>query len=601
MRHVSWMPVVLAALLLALPASSQVPPPLTWVDLGVRELGLRAQLVSSRTDEDVWLIASGRGSSSQVLRSADAGRSWQVDTKASRALERALIASSHVTIDHLVWVTPEIGIAAGYLGARVLRTTDAGLSWQAIPLTDNPWVYEVERAGKRVWLCGSSGHILRSDDAGASWQELKGSPFNSDDRCMEMSFLSPESGWAVGMHGSLWATEDGGTSWQRLSAPEQAPLRDDPSSLPPELRHVVRLTALVAWVQGSGGRFLTTDGGKTWHSKPTAQSEKDAVLAVSRTPGGQQVVTVGPAGDGVPVEQWVPFLGESEGVAPLGENTVVALGQRGLSTFVSGQLLRAGPPVGKGSDVLTPLEGIARKAPDAWLGWVGEQIVASHDEGRTWFRVGRVPQSPLRALAFLKEDTVLAESGAGTLLRSDDFGRTWAPSTSPLDAYDFALASGRTASAESPFDCVLTTSPASMKVRFDIQGCFDSYTGVISVKLSPDRAELSGERTVEKPFELERRTISRGEGERIVRELVAAATRQETPLGCDSTTWYTATIEWSCPSGRIKKGTVELRAPGCGALTRGTATTTGSAAPDGYARALGIHQVTSEVFAGASH
>ncbi|MFY0581718.1 WD40/YVTN/BNR-like repeat-containing protein [Cystobacter fuscus] len=221
--------------------------------------------------------------------------------------------------------------------------------------------------------------------------------------------------------------------------------------------------------------------------------EKEPLLSVARTPGGQRILTVRPAGDGVPVEQWVPFLGE-EKTAVLGEDTVVMLGKRGLYTFISGQLLRAGPPVSQGSGVLTPLEGIARKTPDEWLGWAGDQIFASHDEGRSWFQVGRVPQSPLRAIAFLKTQTVLAEPGTGALLRSEDFGRTWKTSTSPLDAHDFALASGRTTTPDNPFECVLGTSPASMKIHYQESGCFNVFGGRLSVQLSPGEALLSVER-----------------------------------------------------------------------------------------------------------
>ncbi|WNG21165.1 WD40/YVTN/BNR-like repeat-containing protein [Cystobacter fuscus] len=583
----SWMPVVSAALLLVLPASAQVPPPpLPSVDLGIHELRLQARLVSKRTEEDLWVLGDAQ-SAVRVSRSADVGRSWRVDAQATEALVKALLAHSHNTLDHMSWLGPDTGIAAGDIGPRVLRTTDAGRSWKSIPLTDDPRVYDLQHLGDRLWLCGSSGRIFRSDDAGASWQELKGSPFNHDDRCMSMSFLSPESGWAMGTKASLWSTEDGGTSWQRL------PLGD--ITHPAGLDHVVRLTPQVAWLHGSGERFLTTDGGKTWQSR--ALEEKDPSLSISRTPGGQRIITVGPAGDGVPVEQWVPFLGE-EKAAALGEDTVVALGKGRLYTFVSGQLLRAGPPVSQGSGVLTPLEGIARKAPDEWLGWAGDQIVASHDEGRSWFQVGRVPQTPLRAIAFLKTQTVLAELGTGALLRSENFGRTWKTSTSPLDAYDFALASGRTPAPGNPFECVPGTAPASMKVHYTESGCFNVFEGVLSVQLSPGEALLSVERDAggaEGKQVRERRKLSRGDGERIIRELMAAAARQETMPDCGFTTSYSASIEWSCPSGPIKKRSVSLNDSSCDPQDLSYLRILGVDPLSAYSRALGIHQAVHEV------
>ncbi|EPX61297.1 hypothetical protein D187_001080 [Cystobacter fuscus DSM 2262] len=594
----SWMPIVSAALLLVLPASAQVPPPpLPSVDLAVHELRLQAGLLSKRTEEDLWVLDDARFAV-QVSRSADAGRSWRVDAQATEALVKALLAHSHNTLEHMVWPGPDTGIAAGAIGPRVLRTTDAGRSWKSIPLTDDLQVHDLQHLGDRLWLCGSSGRIFRSDDAGASWRELKGTPFNDDDRCLSMSFLSPESGWALGSKESLWSTEDGGTSWQRL------PLGD--LTRTERLRRVVRLSRHVAWLQGEGlwvqgesgwvqgesRRFVTTDGGKTWQSK--ASEEKDPLLSVARTPDGQRIITVRPTGDGVPLEQWIPFLGEEKAVV-LGADTVVALGKRRLYTFISGQLLRAGPPVSQGSGVLTPLEGIARKAPDEWLGWAGDQIVASHDEGRSWFQVGRVPQSPLRAIAFLKTKTVLAELGTGALLRSEDFGRTWKTSTSPLDAYDFARASGRTTTPDNPFECVLGTSPVSMKIHYEESGCFNVFGGVLSVRLSPGEALLSVERNqggAEGKQVRERRKLSRGDGERIIRELVAAAIREETMPDCDSTTVYSASIEWSCASGPVKKGSVRLNDSSCESRDPSSLM---NVPPNAYSRTLGMHQAVDEV------
>ncbi|OJT19254.1 hypothetical protein BO221_37855 [Archangium sp. Cb G35] len=589
------MPAVLATLLLALSAPAQDSPPLPSVDLGVREFLFHPQLVSNRTDEDVWLVAKGSGSSARVLRSADAGRSWRLDAKAGWALQQPLLVRADNTLNRLVWFTPEVGVATGDIGARVLRTTDAGRSWKSIPLEGGLfWAYDLERAGQRAWLCVSTGRIFRSDDAGARWHELKGSPFDDGNHCMDMSFLSPESGWALGRNGSVWATEDGGTSWQRLSAPEPSPHRQPVPAPQQGPSRVVRLTAQTAWVQTSGERFLTTDGGKSWHSRPGATGEKDAPLVSARAPDGRRIITVGPAGDGVPVEQWVPFLGEGGDAATVGEHTVVALDDVGVSLHVSGQFVRAGPPVSQGSDVLTPLEGIARKDSGTWMGWVGDQLLASRDEGRSWFRVGSVPQTPLRALALLKEDTVLAELGNGTLLRSENFGRAWSPSTSPMDVYDFAVASGRDAAPETPFDCVLTTPSASMKVRIEETGCFHHIADLLSVKLSPDEAELAVEYTERQRNEREqvKRKLSRAQGESIVRKLLEAAVRQETSSGCGSTTSFKATLEWSCPSGKLQEGKVEFHASDCDPRP-------GMAPMHGYTRSLGLHQAASEVFAGA--
>ncbi|SEL88078.1 Uncharacterized protein SAMN05444354_109161 [Stigmatella aurantiaca] len=587
MQPVSWTCVVLAVLLLALPALAQRPPPLPWVDLGNEELRYGLKLISKRTDEDVWALG-GSGASMKVLRSADAGRSWRVDAQVSKALADVLDTRGWNDPSILVWFSPQIGLAAGSLGSRVLRTADGGMSWRSIPLAEDLFVYDVERLGSRAWLCGSSGHIFRSDDAGASWRRLKGSPFDGDDRCMDMSFLNPEKGWAVGMNGSVWATEDGGENWQRLSSPELSPFTDLGGEHPGELRHVVRLAPQVAWVQGSGGRFLTEDGGRSWTAKPKAAGEDSAALSVARTEDGRRVVSVGPLEEKAPEGLWIPLMANDGDVVSVGEDTAVVLRESELFTYALGQLVRAGPPVRKGAGALTPLEGIARKNPRAWLGWAGTQVVSSHDEGQTWFRVGRVPEQTLRAFVFLKGNAVLAESGQGSLLRSNDFGRSWAPTAEPVDGYDFAVLSGRRPVPASPFACVLTTSPASLTVHFGILGCFSPPMGMLSVSMSPDGAEFSGTLPSRRPGVPETLTFgprgySREEGERLIRALWEDAIFQETQIDCGSTAAHTVIIEWSCPSGPIQEGKMSLLSSVCSPFGH-----------EGYARARGVHDTALE-------
>ncbi|WNG50338.1 hypothetical protein F0U60_44065 [Archangium minus] len=89
---------------------------------------------------------------------------------------------------------------------------------------------------------------------------------------MDMSFLDRERGWAVGLEASFWETEDGGTTWRRPEPPHQPPRKlTEGFTLPSELRHVVRLTPGVAWLQAWVGWkedqvFLTHDEGQSWFS-----------------------------------------------------------------------------------------------------------------------------------------------------------------------------------------------------------------------------------------------------------------------------------------------------------------------------------------------
>ena len=585
MQRGAWV-VMLAGLLVALPGAAE-DSPLPSVDLGVREVGAwELSLISRRTDTDWWVLARERPDYEKwipnmpflVFRSADAGRSWREDAEATSAVANALDprlaphrSQYSSTVDFLVWYTPEVGLMAGYIGAEVLRTTDGGRTWSRVelPRQDALWVYDLERAGGRTWICGSSGNIYRSDDAGATWTELKGTPFNSDDRCMDLSFLDPKRGRAVGMNGSLWATEDGGSTWRRMEAPAQ-PARKltDDVSIPAELRHVALLTPEVAWVQGSAGRFQTTDGGKTWLLRPFAPGEDEAALSVTKLEGGQRLITVGASDDGAPVNIRVPSFNERAAV--MGDDTVVKVGDNLVSTYVSGRRVGISPLTTRGSGVLTALDGLVSRQPDVWFGWKEDQVVLSHDQGLHWFSAGHVPEKPLRILAFTKDGRLFAQTQAEKLLVSADLGRTWERSTALLDAYDFAVATDASPEKlESPLHCLLTAPEAAVTVRFDTEGCFDGTKSQLALGVSKRRVTLSGRSGAgENPLEVRSRKLPHDEGQRILRALVDSATRQETPLGCDSTTRYKTVIEWSCSPKERRRRKVEFEAPGWRDLVR---------------------------------
>ncbi|MCY1019795.1 WD40/YVTN/BNR-like repeat-containing protein [Pyxidicoccus sp. MSG2] len=587
--------------------------PTLLVDLGVQELDYqRVASVAQRMEGDWWAVVKGsrRGSPSneavpfQIMRSADAGRSWREEPELTAVLSRGIIDDHH-NLDLFVWYTPDIGIIAGYMGARVLRTVDAGRTWHSVPLSEDLWVYDLERAGERTWLCGSSGGIHRSDDAGAHWRALKGTPFNDFDRCRSMSFLDTERGWALGSSGTLWETRDGGEHWQQLTAPE--PPLVDSALRPPEpdrLLQVVRLTPEVGWLAGEASRFQTTDGGKTWHARPLTSEEQDSGLGLAVTPSGQQVITLGTV-RGAPAS-WVPALNED--AVAMGENAVVTLGGSQLRTHVSGRLAWAGPLRSAGTGVATPLDGIAQKSSAEWLGWSGEHVVATFDAGRSWVKVGRFPQTPIQRLVFLKTGTALARTATGTLLRSRDvhFGREWVIATEAMDTYDFEMNAGPSAGearVSSPFECLRSTAPATVDVRFIEQGCEHYVENTLRLELTRDGASLSGRLeesrlTVESVrvdhWKADALKLSRTEGERILRELEEAATHEEAPTGCGSTNSREVVLEWACPSSPVKEGRLVFKADKCGgheSLTRW---------PGGYARALHLFQIAARTVKNAS-
>lgn len=59
---------------------------------------------------------------------------------------------------------------------------------------------------------GLRGVILRSEDAGTSWQQVP-TPVSSD--LLDVSFVSSRQGWAVGQDGVVLVSADGGKTWRK--------------------------------------------------------------------------------------------------------------------------------------------------------------------------------------------------------------------------------------------------------------------------------------------------------------------------------------------------------------------------------------------------
>jgi photosystem II stability/assembly factor-like uncharacterized protein len=135
-------------------------------------------------------------------------------------------------------------------GGRILRSTDKGATWTAIPV-DN-LLRAVDFAdGLTGSAAGDGGAILRTTDGGATWL-LQAS--GTTQMLNDISLLNANGGIAVGDNGTLLRTTDGGTLWQSLPQPGV--------TIP--LNGVDFADSEVGFVVGSRTILRTTDGGATW-------------------------------------------------------------------------------------------------------------------------------------------------------------------------------------------------------------------------------------------------------------------------------------------------------------------------------------------------
>ena len=168
--------------------------------------------VSSRTG---WIT----GAEGTLMRSDDAGRSWQV-VRADPQSDAPLFK---------VWFhTQDIGFALGGYG-RLLRTTDGGDTWTEVELVTedffSPHLFDIDEIAPGVlMIAGEKGAVFRSSDAGKSWQEVT-SPFIGS--LFGLAPLADDLTITYGITGHIFQSNDMGTTWSSVDVQLEDSLFDD--------------------------------------------------------------------------------------------------------------------------------------------------------------------------------------------------------------------------------------------------------------------------------------------------------------------------------------------------------------------------------------
>jgi photosystem II stability/assembly factor-like uncharacterized protein len=102
---------------------------------------------------------------------------------------------------------------------KILKTTDAGTTWQITSPNKNSGYYSVSTSNEQSYVSGQ-GKILKSVDNGVSWNTLANSPSDIYD----IHFTTEKIGYAFGRgnysggdfgrsYGSMYCTDNGGVTW----------------------------------------------------------------------------------------------------------------------------------------------------------------------------------------------------------------------------------------------------------------------------------------------------------------------------------------------------------------------------------------------------
>ncbi|MEX0718343.1 MAG: YCF48-related protein [Planctomycetaceae bacterium] len=304
------------------------------------------------------------------------------------------------------------------------------------PLADDANLHDVQLIGSRTaWAVGDRGVAWNSVDGGRTWTRV---PLPVDAPLRSVCFLTDQVGWIAGGGATSFSrvdsavllfTKDGGRNW------EQLPVERFPTFVSVRFFDLEQGVAVgSASAERPSGAFVTKDGGRTWEEVAGQRIVPWRGAAFTSPEVG---VMVGLGGE-------VSLYSRGRLLRP----RVANLGLRGLRG-VSLNRDDSGWLVGDGSLVLRTSNGgvsweppprelpeplrdladfrtVASRGDLVWIGGSpGSVIWHSRDRGESWVSQHTGQPQPIHAIAFGSDTAGLAVGAFGTILHTEDGGRTW--------------------------------------------------------------------------------------------------------------------------------------------------------------------------------
>jgi photosystem II stability/assembly factor-like uncharacterized protein len=363
------------------------------------------------------------GTMTRVLRSMDAGRTWQPISPADNADIRYL---------HSVAIDPQDPDVL-YIGTWHLpwKTTDGGKNWTPINagMIDDSDVMTLtvdRRNPQSVFATACSG-IYRSSDAAARWTRIRGIPSSS--RRTRAFAQSPDrlDVFFAGTTEGLWMSEDGSNTWRLATVKDVS------------ITSVLPLAGGVVLLGSEGAGVLrSTDEGGTWRTSNQGFSERFVSRIVFDTASRRMLAGVwgdrryggvfAASGARGPWTRLGPGLEGREVLAlAMAGSSALAGTDDGLFAYPGPDgAWRRLPTVIAGIDVHPRVNDVVASGPQAFLVATTEGVLRTLDGGGTWSRPVLGPWGDVSALAITPRQPglVLAAAPLG-FFRSTDGGEHW--------------------------------------------------------------------------------------------------------------------------------------------------------------------------------
>jgi photosystem II stability/assembly factor-like uncharacterized protein len=314
-----------------------------------------------------------------------------------------------------------LGLGLGLSGCVTTGLAVASASpWQPVPLAtrSNPLALAFTDAN-HGFLVGSNRLIMETEDGGASWQERSlDLPLEENFRLISIDFQGDE-GWIVGQPGLLLHSSDRGQSWSRLFLD---------TKLPGEPYLVTALGPKQAELATNvGAVYRTSDAGTSWQA--LVSDAAGAVRDLRRGPDGRYVSV---SGLGNFFATWDPGQAtwqvhprvssqrlQSMGFQPEGGLWMVARGAQLRFNNDPADLEAWSKPVIPITNGFGYLDMAWDPRGSIWTGGGSGTLLVSDDGGKSWRRdpVGSEQPTNFSRIAFTADGKGFVLGERGSLLR----------------------------------------------------------------------------------------------------------------------------------------------------------------------------------------
>lgn len=326
--------------------------------------------------------------------------------------------TANIITDVLV-IDKTTAFAAATLGT-VLKTTDAGLTWQTLKTGEDIWFNSISVVGNdHIWVTGPNEFLVSSHDGGKTWKSEK---IGKIAYFYKVQFFDAKNGIVAGAAilsenqteaiYQMYMTSDGGKTWKLQN-----------SSLgffPMEMYFTSSKEgyAIVKTDEKTGkDRFVkTVDGGKTWKDVKEFAGATLSTMSFPDAKNGFVIAEVAKPTAGTPAAKLVIFNTNDGGKS---------WKQSDFPAEVAGNQYKEAHVV----YFKSPKTGWVIKANEV-EGPMENQVFRTDDGGKTWTKTYTSDETGVNKIAYFDENTGVLMPGSWfmepKIFRTTDGGKTFA-------------------------------------------------------------------------------------------------------------------------------------------------------------------------------